>query len=123
MFSYVILIFVAALHLALAVAVIVKYMRTRDVGFIWLGIAVVIWPIVSRLLDRGVRMAIDGTIKGHPIGVFPFTSVDRGEISIGNLLMIISLAESVIPTALLLIAVFCLCKARLASDPVQNKQL
>ena len=43
---------VTALLLAVAVILIVKSRRTHDPGFIWLAVAVAIWPIVSRLLER-----------------------------------------------------------------------
>ena len=43
------------LHLAIAVVLVRKYARTRDVGLVWPGVAVVVWPIVSRLLDLGSR--------------------------------------------------------------------
>ena len=35
-----------ALHLVLAVVLVRKYLQTRDVGFVWLGMAVVIWPVI-----------------------------------------------------------------------------
>src|SRR5260370_18895100 len=36
--------------LALAIVLVRKYVRTRDIGFVWLGAAGVIWPLVSGLL-------------------------------------------------------------------------
>jgi hypothetical protein len=59
------------LHIAIAVVLVRKYLRTRDAGFVWLGVAVVIWPPVSRLLDYGERLLIDRPIKGQPVGYYP----------------------------------------------------
>jgi hypothetical protein len=36
------------LYLAIAVILVRRYLRTRDIGFIWLGAAVLVWPIISR---------------------------------------------------------------------------
>ena len=39
------------LYAAIAWALVSKYRRTRDPGLLWLGVALVIWPIVSFMLD------------------------------------------------------------------------
>jgi hypothetical protein len=39
------------LILAVIVALTRKYIATRDIGFVWLGLAIVIWPRVSGLLQ------------------------------------------------------------------------
>jgi hypothetical protein len=116
MFFYSFFIFVFALHFALAVAVTVKYLRTRDGGFIWLGIAVVIWPIISRLIDRYERIAIDGVMNHHSVGFFPFTLVDRGEMTMGNLFTILNLGERTVSVGLLLVAVFSLYRTKSSSE-------
>jgi hypothetical protein len=43
--------------LALALVLVRKYIRTRDVGFVWLGLAGVIWPLVSGLLVSGLLVS------------------------------------------------------------------
>ena len=40
--------------LALAIVLVRKYLRTCDMGFVWLGVAGVIWPLVSGLLVSGL---------------------------------------------------------------------
>ena len=47
------------LQLGIAVVVIQVYRRTRDIAFVWLGVAVVVWPMVSVLLQVGERSVID----------------------------------------------------------------
>jgi hypothetical protein len=47
------------LHLAIAVILVRKFIQTRGIGFIWLGAAVVAWPLLSKLLDAGERVLID----------------------------------------------------------------
>jgi hypothetical protein len=43
---------VVVFNVAVAAVLIRKYLQTRDIGFIWLGMAVVIWPFLSRILGR-----------------------------------------------------------------------
>jgi hypothetical protein len=104
--------FIAVLAVALFVVLILKYLRTRDVGFVWLGVAVVIWPIVSNLLNRGERIGIDRVTSGRSVGIFPFTLIERGETSIGNFVSTLALLHFLVGIALLFIAVFYLCRTK-----------
>jgi len=94
-----------ALHLAIAVVLVRKYMRTHDAGFIWLGIAVVIWPAISSVLSQGERVLVDHLVKHEPIGFFPFTLVENGHISIGSLVATLAATQRLVGVLLLLIAV------------------
>jgi hypothetical protein len=38
------------LYLALASVLIRKYKSTGDVGFLWLGVAIILWPIASNVI-------------------------------------------------------------------------
>jgi hypothetical protein len=67
------------LHIAIAAILVRQYVRTRDVGFVWLGVAVVIWPGVSRLLGGGERVFIDRLIRHQSVGFYPFTLVAAGK--------------------------------------------
>src|SRR5580692_4495715 len=89
------------LHLAIAVILVRKFIQTRDIGFIWLGGAVVIWPLLSKLLDAGERVLIDRTLNHQWTAFYPFTLVERGEMSLGSL-----------GVCLLLIAVLYLSKTK-----------
>jgi hypothetical protein len=106
------------LYLAIAVVIVRKYLRTRDVGFVLLGAAVVIWPLASGLLQHGERVLMDRLVHGHPVGVYPFSLVERREMSAGVLITSLNLTEQIIGGCLLLIAVLYLSrpKATPASD-------
>lgn len=104
--------FTWVLYLALAVVLVRKYLRTRDVGFVWLGVAVVIWPLVSGLLEVGERSLIDRLVHGHSVGFYPFSLVERGQMSAGFLMTSLRLAQQVIGVCLLLVAVLYLYKAK-----------
>src|SRR5260370_19053311 len=98
------------LHIAIAVVLVRKYLRTRDVGFVWLGVAVLIWPLVSRWLDHSERLLIDRLVKGQPVAYFPFSLVERGRMTIGGLFTSLDLLHQVVGVGLLLLSVLYLYK-------------
>jgi len=100
------------LHLAIAVVLVRKYLRTRDVGLVWLGVAVVIWPLVSRLLEHGESVLIDRLVKGQSVGYFPFSLVERGQITIGGLFTSLNLLQQLVGIGLLLVAALYLYKTK-----------
>jgi hypothetical protein len=85
-----------AFQLAIVILLARKYLRTRDIGFIWLGLAAVIWPVMSRLLDWGKRFMIEShwLQLGH----------------IGNFMSLTSFMQQLIGTILLFLAVFYLSR-------------
>ena len=93
------------LQLAIATVLVRKYLRTRDVGFVWLGVAVVIWPLVLQLLNIGEHSAIDRYLSGHLTGFFPFTLIERGQATMADLIRSFVFLRSLVGTVLLLIAV------------------
>jgi hypothetical protein len=100
-----------ALHLAIATLLVRKYLRTRDVGFVWLGAAVVIWPLVSRLLEVGTRISIDRAIH-HRYVIYPFTLIESGQITVGGLAVSLTLLQQLVGVCLLLVAVIYLSKTK-----------
>lgn len=107
---------VVALHLAIALLLLRRYLQTRDIGFIWLGVAVVVWPLVSRLLDAGERASIDRAIH-HQSVIYPFSLIERGQMTIGSLLMSLALSQQLVGVCLLLIAVLYLAKPQNGPQP------
>jgi hypothetical protein len=103
------------LHVAIAIVLVRKYTQTRDVGFVWLGAAVVIWPLVSKLLDAGERVLIDRTLH-HQWSFYPLTLIQQGEMSIGTLVASLALFKQLMGVCLLLIAVLYLSKTRHTRD-------
>jgi hypothetical protein len=99
------------LHLVIAVVLVRKYMHTRDAGFIWLGVAVVIWPLVSKLLDSGERVLFDRLVRHQPIGFYPFSLVEHGDITIGGLVAAMATGQQLVGVILLFVAVLYLYRA------------
>jgi hypothetical protein len=98
----------AVLQLAIAATLVRKYVRTQDVGFVWLGMAVIIWPFAKALLTR---VFFDRFIRGQ-LGFYPFSLVDHGQISVGSFVTLVNLLQQLIGFGLLLVAVLYLCKAK-----------
>ena len=109
--------FTVALIIALVAALVFKYQRTRDTGFIWLGVAVVVWPIISGLLQNGSNILMNRVARGESTGLYPFSLVQHGQMTVGNLFTLIALLLRLIQIGLLLAAVFYLRRTNGASDP------
>lgn len=105
---------VVVFNLAVAAVLIWKYRQTRDIGFIWLGLAIVIWPLLSRIL---FRLIIDGALNKQLRGNYPFSLMARGEVTVGGFASILGSVEQFVGAVLMLIAVFYLARTRRGSNP------
>jgi hypothetical protein len=100
---------VLILHFVIAVILVRRYLRTRDIGLIWLGIAVVAWPLISRLIDVGERVSIDRAMH-HQFVIYPFNLISSGQITAGGVVVSVAVVQQLIAVCLLLIAVIYLNK-------------
>lgn len=107
-----------ALHFAIAGALVYRYLRIRDGGLVWLGVAVVIWPLISELLQHGERILIHHILSGHPAGFFPFSLAEHGQMTYGSLFTSLDVLRQIIGLGLLLIAVFHLSKTKNGHMPI-----
>ncbi|MGC2162798.1 MAG: hypothetical protein WA634_12865 [Silvibacterium sp.] len=113
------------LYLLLAAMLLRKYKSTGDKGFLWLGLAVVLWPLASNLMAVGAQGLLDRSLHGHLVGVFPFSLVQRKLLSVDSLVECAELVRRMVGLVLLMIAVVTLSRAaeRAASEaPVQPKR-
>jgi hypothetical protein len=101
------------LHIAIGAILVRQYLRTRDVGFIWLGVAVVLWPGISRLLEAGEKVFIDRLIRHESVDFYPFSLVASGQMTTGNLVMSLAVFQQFIGVCLLLVAVLYLSRAKI----------
>src|ERR1035437_357676 len=93
------------LYLAVAVLLVWKYRRTRDVGFLWLGLPLVLLPIVALPLALWLQVGVDRLALGQQVSAFPFTLVAQGRLTMGGLLTLLNLVEHVVWGVLSLVAV------------------
>jgi hypothetical protein len=104
--------------LALAIALVRKYLRTRDIGFVWLGVAGVIWPLVSGLLVSGLLIQDKAVlITHHFFRFYPF-SLHR-QASAGSVVVVLWSVQQLIGVGLLLVAVLYLHRMK-ANSTVQT---
>ncbi len=101
------------LFAGIAVALVVKYRRTGDTGFLWLGLALVVWPLLGFLEAPLVRVMVDRTLAGEPV-VFPFSLVAAGRMSIGSLVASLGYSSRLVRSSLVLLGILHLYRGRSA---------
>jgi len=57
---------VPVLLILVAAVFVWKYFRTKDVGLLWLAVAVVIWPLVSREIEHRALLHFGNPVQGRP---------------------------------------------------------
>ena len=103
---------VPALLILVAAVLVRKYFRTQDVGLLWLAVAVVVWPLVSRAVEHRALLHFGNPVQGRPGGFFQFLMAENGQVSLGTLVVAFTLVQQFIGAGLLLIAALYLYKAR-----------
>jgi hypothetical protein len=87
-----------------------KIIRAHERAFVWLGMAVVVWPLLCWLVDRVSARAYIETRHGGTTHLFPYSLAASGSITWGGLYQVIFGLQHLISAALLLVAVFTLCR-------------
>ena len=93
------------LYAAVAVLLARRYLRTREVGFLLLGLPLVLLPVVALPLALWVETGVDRLLLGQQLNIFPFTLVEQGRLTMGGLLTLLNLVEHVGWGILALVAV------------------
>ena len=94
MLSKALVVAIILLTFSIVVVLIRKYFNTRDSGFLWLGAAIVLWPLVEQMLNRSSPF-IDHVFHGY---------------SRGSALMLMTMSLKLIALILQLVAIVCLCR-------------
>jgi len=102
----------AICYIAIVALLTRQYLRMRDPGLIWLAIAVVLWPLMSEMLQAGEKVFIDRLIHQQPVGLFPFSLIESGQITIGSLMLFFAYTQQLVRVVLLLVAVLYLSRMR-----------
>jgi hypothetical protein len=106
------------MYVALTAILIRRYWQTRDIGFVWLSAALIIWPLLSSVADRGEVAMLGRMYPQNSNGVFSVPFLEGGQLTIGDFLFWTLLLNRLVGVSLLLIAVFCLSRPRrLAESP------
>jgi hypothetical protein len=108
MLTSVLLLLSPALYIIAAVLLVRRYLRTRDASLLWLGAAVLVWPYMSRLLERGeLRLALHSS----------FGLVLGEQMTPGNLYTLLQSFNHVVGAGFVLIAILYLTKSRAKQNP------
>ncbi len=100
------------LYCVVAVLLVRRYRGTGNAGFLWLGLPLVLSPVAALPLALWLQLGVDRLELGQQVNSFPFTLVEEGRISLGDLLTLVNLIEHVIWGAVSLVAVVALNVSR-----------
>ncbi len=107
----ILLIVMFGLYIVLAIVLVRKYLRTRDVGFIWLGVAGVVWPFLSYPLRLGERALVMRAVH-HESVMYPVSEIGRDRTTDFTLGMSLNLLYYLFEVALLLVAAIYLARTK-----------
>jgi len=110
------------LYSVVAVLLVLKYRRTKDIGFLWLGLPLVVLPLVALPLAFWLQAGIDRLVLGKQAGAFPFTLVEQGRLTMGGFLTLLNLAEHVVWGIFALVAVLAFNGSRKARNGENTHQ-
>lgn len=65
-----------------------QFKRTRDRGFLWISIPLVIWPLVGFPLGLWNHTIIERLGEGKEVNFFPYSLVSSGQMSLGVLIIL-----------------------------------
>jgi hypothetical protein len=104
-------------YIAIVALLVRQYLRTREIGLIWLAVAVVVWPFMSRMLQTGEKVFFDLLARHQAVELFPFSLVESGQLTMGSLVSLLAYAQQLIGVVLLLVACFYLSKMKVGKSP------
>lgn len=110
------------LYTAVAVLLVSKYQKTNDTGFLWLGLPLVLLPIVAVPLAFWVQIGTDRLALGQHLNHFPFSLVEQGHLTIGRFLTLLNFVEHLVWGILSLLAVLALNRGRKSPDREKSQR-
>jgi len=75
-----------ALFIAVAALLAGKYRTSRQPGYLWLGVPLILLPFLSLPIAYWIRASVDRLAAGGTDVVYPFTLVVEGRVTLGALL-------------------------------------
>lgn len=98
----------SVLYCVVAVLLVWKYRVTRDAGFLWLGLPLVLLPLVALPIALWLQAGLDRLALGQQVNAFPFTLVEQGCLTMGRLLTLLNLLQHIVWGVLSLVAILAL---------------
>jgi len=106
------LVLYCVLLVAIACVIVIKYRKTRDPGFLWLGAGVLLWPLLTIGIAYGVDVMINRVKAGENVGVYPFSLIETGRATVGYVTMSFRPLSHIIALALILVGVMILYRKK-----------
>lgn len=101
MYSIALVIVVAALYITFAYLLLRAYLRSHNKGFIWLGIAYLLWPNVEILLRIYQKHVLNRIIASQFPSWFPYKSMTPGAF-----ISYTAMTQAIVLPILLVVAVY-----------------
>lgn len=92
-----------ALFAAIGVALARQYRQSGRSGFLWLALPLVLLPLFGLLIAYWAQPLVDRLTAGEITGVFPFTLVEAGRLTLGSLLCVLNGAEHIVWSVFVLV--------------------
>jgi hypothetical protein len=83
------------LYAAIAVILVLKYRGTKEAGFLWLVMPLVLIPALALPVTLWRHAMTDRWIAGKSVSLLPFTLVEQGRLTPGSLLTLLNFADHV----------------------------
>ena len=101
----------------IAAALVLKYWLTKDPGFLWLGAALVVWPLITAALRPLHGAMIERLVSARPVQYFPWSLIEQQQITAGELTCMLWYAGRVVQYSLVLVGISLLCRSRPPTEP------
>ena len=102
----------SGLFVAVTVVLVCKYRESRQSGFLWLAVPLVLLPFLSLPIAHWIKVAVDRLSAGEPNAMFPFSLVESGHMTLGSLLSFWNGASHIVWSGFVLAGIQMLGKRR-----------
>ena len=101
-----------ALFVAVAVALVYRYRESRQSGFLWLAVPLVLLPLLSLPIAHWIKTSVDRLSASEPNAMFPFSLVESGRMTLGSLLSFWNGASHIVWSGFVLVGILMLGERR-----------
>ncbi len=98
----------AVLFVAVAAALVFKYRKSGQTGFLWLLLPLVLLPLLGLPISYWIESSVDAIHAGQLNLMFPFSLVENGIMSLGSLVALLSYLRLSIWGAFILLGILML---------------
>jgi len=91
------------LLLTIAVLLFFRFKKEKDAAYLWFFAGFTICPIFSFVLNFAQKNFFDKLAQGEKVGLFPFSLVSEGRITVGELSFVLNSLENLLFLGVLLV--------------------